>query len=968
MKKISLYMVFLLVSLTLQAQVTADSTKQKKQRTVELYGRVCDTFTKAAIEKPFITVMQKDSTVVDTVTAESFNDWNTKQQVTYFRVKVPAVATKYIIKATAPGYEDLYFDYEIKYLARNTHFILSMLEMQKRYAYDKELDEVEVVATKVQMVIKGDTIIYNADAFNVPEGSMLDGLIRQMPGVELSDDGVITVNGRKIDKLTLNGDDFMKGNNNAMLQNLPYFTVKDVQVFDKMTDKDAYLGRQTEQKEYVMNVRLKREYNRGYIANAEVGAGNEERYMARMFALGYGDRTRVSVFGNMNNVNERRHPGSDGDWDATKEPDGITNIKNSGLDIVTKNRDGKGDNNFSANLNWQKDDNEARVSADNYLNGTSNYSRNNSLSTTRNTDLSLNNEFKRSDKFHIYNHTRFNLGRGNTNSLSRGAMLSEDPARYGDVLQVLDSLDANMPALLSTGINKTYDKGYSHNKTLSLSNTTSFLKILPWGDNLDFNTNIEYNNYNKKDFDYYKLDYLQGQLPSDYRNNYLSNKGHGYNYFISAAYSFNFLNGLSGGANYAFTQIYNRDDNPRYRLDMLDGWGIDNDHELGELPDDELLPVAIDNGNSVFTGKMTKRNTFEPGLTYLNDDKGRYTYINLHVSFNSVNEVLNYTRATLSTRNTRSYWEINPSFSVFHNDTKGNRLSIYARRENVPSDPVTMVAYRDDSNPLAIRMGNPELKNSTNNNIDIYLGKNKQEKQRFINLSLSYRYQENAIVQSYTYDKATGVYTYKPINSNGSYSTGAYVGYGSQIDKKGLFKFEGEINFSYNHQLQAALTEGSTTAKVYGVGVLNETQHATVTYKKDDLTLSVGGRLTWAHSTSKLSTFQNSDIYDFNYGITAQYKLPLNVFLATDLKMNSTRGLNDGSMNTDRLVWNGRLSRSFMKERLTVILEGYDMLHQLKNIKYYTTGNGIIAVWTKSIPSYAMLHLQYKLNIMPKKK
>ena len=495
MKKLTLvFFLTMLLSIASQAQEKTDSTKQKRQRKVYLFGSVCDSFTKAAVEKPFITVMNEDSTVVDTITASTYKDWGSQMNRTDFRIKVPAVATKYIIRAQAPEYEDLYLDYEIKYVARNAYFNLPMLEMQKRYAYDKELDEVEVVATKVQMVIKGDTIIYNADAFNVPEGSMLDGLIRQMPGVELSDDGVITVNGRKIDRLTLNGDDFMKGNNNAMLQNLPHYTVKDVQVYDKLSDKDEYLGHQTEQKEFVMNVRMKREYSRGYIANAEVGAGTEGRYMTRMFALAYGDKTRVSVFGNMNNVNERRRPGSDGDWDATKEPNGITNVKNMGLDINTKSRDGKADNSFEAEVKWQKDDNESRVAGDNYLNGTSNYSRSNSLSTARNSNLQLSNYFKRNDKVHINSEAQINIGRGNSNSLSRQTMLSENPAIYGDVVQVLDSIDAKVPGLMATGINKTYTQGYSRNKSLSMTSNSWLVKKLPWGDELIFGTNMAYGN------------------------------------------------------------------------------------------------------------------------------------------------------------------------------------------------------------------------------------------------------------------------------------------------------------------------------------------------------------------------------------------------------------------------------------------------------------------------------------------
>ena len=113
---------------------------------------------------------------------------------------------------------------------------------------NQSLDEVVVTASKVQLVWRGDTLVYNADAFNVPQGSMLDRLIRQLPGVTLKENGEIRVNGRKVDYLTLNGTDFFKGNNRMMLDNLPYYTVKNIKVYDKSTDMSQFLGDEAEKK------------------------------------------------------------------------------------------------------------------------------------------------------------------------------------------------------------------------------------------------------------------------------------------------------------------------------------------------------------------------------------------------------------------------------------------------------------------------------------------------------------------------------------------------------------------------------------------------------------------------------------------------------------------------------------------------------------------------------------------------
>lgn len=100
--------------------------------------------------------------------------------------------------------------------------------MQKRPRKEIQLGEATVKATKLMMVMKGDTLVYNADAFQLAEGSMLDKLISMLPGVELKKDGVITVNGRRVDRLLVNGEDFFTGSPKVAIENLPAYTVDEV--------------------------------------------------------------------------------------------------------------------------------------------------------------------------------------------------------------------------------------------------------------------------------------------------------------------------------------------------------------------------------------------------------------------------------------------------------------------------------------------------------------------------------------------------------------------------------------------------------------------------------------------------------------------------------------------------------------------------------------------------------------------
>ena len=145
------------------------------------------------------------------------------------------------------------------------------------------LNEVSVTATKVKFYNRGDTIVYNADAFQLAEGSMLDALIEQLPGVTLDDNGVIKVNGRTVESLILNGKDFFNGNKELMLKNIGSYMVKNVEVYDKAGFRSEIAGTDIGDGRYVMDVKLKREYMMGINMNTEAGYGSDNRYLCLLY-------------------------------------------------------------------------------------------------------------------------------------------------------------------------------------------------------------------------------------------------------------------------------------------------------------------------------------------------------------------------------------------------------------------------------------------------------------------------------------------------------------------------------------------------------------------------------------------------------------------------------------------------------------------------------------------------------------
>ena len=281
MKQLMISLLLLLTCFSVLAQdKTANREVTKVKKLYDLYGGAYDSFTRMPLSAK-VFLMLKDSTIVDTLSAEVYN----YNKDSFFKFSVEKIRRDYILKATYPGYFDTFVNYTFEPKGRRYKNALPKILMKRdNQNYEAQLDEVVVKATRIQVVHRGDTIVYDATAFALPEGSMLDALIKQLPGVELKEGGEIFVNGKKVDFLTLNGKKLFNGNNQVMLENLPYYTVKDIKVFNKKRTLAEQISK-GEGRDYVMDLSLKREYIQNALATMEAGGGTQNRWLARTFGL-----------------------------------------------------------------------------------------------------------------------------------------------------------------------------------------------------------------------------------------------------------------------------------------------------------------------------------------------------------------------------------------------------------------------------------------------------------------------------------------------------------------------------------------------------------------------------------------------------------------------------------------------------------------------------------------------------------
>ena len=214
----------------------------------------------------------------------------------------------------------------------------------------KELEEVAVNATRILMVQKGDTIIYNAAALQLSAGSMLNDLVRALPGAQLDKGGKITINGERVTSLLVNGKDFFKGDPMVALTNLPYYTVDKIKVYHmgaelKNATRTDSLQADAKEKPLVMDVRLKKEYGQGWLANAEVGGGMRTMgaaspiYRGRAFAMRFTDHSRLGIYATANNVGDNYKATHNGQWREMKaEGSGEPVVQRGGIDFSIENK------------------------------------------------------------------------------------------------------------------------------------------------------------------------------------------------------------------------------------------------------------------------------------------------------------------------------------------------------------------------------------------------------------------------------------------------------------------------------------------------------------------------------------------------------------------------------------------------------------------------------------------------------
>lgn len=870
-----------------------------------------------------------------------------------YRVVLPR--GKYIFAVSCVGYDDTDITVDLTTLKKR-EFATDVPAVYLRRE-SKKLGEVVVTASKVKFYHKGDTLVFNADAFQLAEGSMLDALIQQLPGVELRDDGEIYVNGQYVEELLLNGKHFFDNNKQFMLQNLGAYTVKDVQVYNKRSRLSELAGADLDRGSFVMDVKMKREFMGGTILNVEGGYGSENRCLGRLFGMLFTATGQYVAYFNANNLNDSRKPGQQTSWTPDKMPTGVRKTISGGFDYNIKTLDKHWELSGNVNGVTTRETDGTDIVRANYLVDGNTYDYGFNRSRNKSWTLGTKHKFyyKTKGGYGIAMEPFFKYDNWNYWGEDVNATFGE---KYNDMSTdfVQNIYGGGSTGALASLINRNVAMNRQKGHSVSTGAVLwQGIKIPGTNDMLVVNLVGKYDNRHDERFNHYDINFGQDPVPARTANRYFKNYP-AFNSSLSGevGYTSTLAKNMHLAFSYRYDHIYGKETSDLYQLGSLDD--IDR-FMLGKLPSAIDYELSLDRNNSFLSRNTEDNHKFT--LSYVYGGMGSDVWIQVSIPVTLSNRKLDYRRAAVDTTVTRSsaVFDIGDTFFSLKTGKNSNLQWNLGLKSRVP-DLVSMVDITDDTDPLYIRKGNGKLKNAL-----------------IFDTSLSYNYKNiwmrahytatsNAISQGYTYDTATGIREGRYYNVNGNWSVDGALDWFKQT--KG-FTLRNSLSSAYvtSVDLMGQDSPQLVRSKVYNLW-FSDNAYMSYRFGKSELGVNVSVR--HDRFTSNLANFTNQNTWTVKSGLNATLELPANFQLATDFTVYNRRGYTDAALNTDNFVWNARLTYRALKGKLLLMLDGYDMLHDLSNVSYTINAQARTEVYRTVLPRYFMFHVQWRFNSNPKRK
>ena len=947
MKKSILMMLLLLVSIASFAQ----------ERLVS--GAIIDRDTKDPVEQVTVQLLKTDSTYV---TGAISNEKG------LFHLNAPGNG-KYLLKITSVGYKPT-----VKRV---------VIEQDKNLALGNVVIGADAIMLKGAVVtamaqkvtLKEDTFVYNSAAYRTPEGSVVEELVKRLPGAEVSDDGTIKINGKEVKKILVDGKEFMTGDTKTALKNLPTSIIDKIKAYDEKSDLSKVTGIDDGEEQTVLDFNVKKGMNKGLISNVDLGVGNKSRYNMRGMGGYFSNNSRFMLFANANNTSDRGFGGG-GPGRGFGGGNGLNASKMLGANY---NYELKNKFKFNGSLRWNHSDGDvwSSRSSENFQGTSSSFSnslsQNFSRSNSWNGNIRL--EWMPDSMTNILFRPSISWSSSDGRNTGLSAQFNDDPYEYVD-----DPLQDAFLKDLATGESKSKLNelqklvNSQESSSLSYSENNNMRGMLQYnrklgnkGRNITFRADAKYTDKDSKSISlantrYYLAELEQGKTASNI-NRYNLTPSKDYSYAGQVTYSEPLWKATFLQFSYKFTYSYSKSNRSTYRFDdySFDGitpvyrnWGSYLDRVGSNWQDKE------DKNLSKYSEYKNYTHDIQVMMRFI---RQKYN-LNFGVMVQPLHSIFEQKYMGKDTIATRNVTNISPTLDFRYRFSKMSNLRVNYRGTTSQPSISQLLDITDNSDPLNISMGNPGLKPSFTQNFRLFYNNFVQNHNKGVMTFINFSTTNNSISNKVTYDETTGGRITRPENINGNWNVmGAFM-FNCSIDSAGVWNLNTDTNLGYNNYVSYLSLDKQSDSQKNTTRSTTWRERLSFSYRNDWLELSLDGTLNYNHAKNKLQPNSNLDTWQFSYGPSMTLTAPWGTSLNSSLSISSRRGYNDSSMNTDEFVWNAQLSQGFLKGKpLTLMLQFYDILRQQSTFSRAISATSRTDTEYNAINSYAMLHVVYRLNL-----
>ena len=817
------------------------------------------------------------------------------------------------------------------------------------------LQEVIIKAKPVAIKVKGDTTEFNAAAFTVQPNAKVEDLLKQLPGIQVDQNGKITAQGQTVSKVLVDGEEFFGDDPTLVTKNIRADMVDKVQLYDKKSDQATFTGIDDGQKTKTLNIKLKADKKNGMFGKTEDGGGTEGYYQSQLLFNAFKGKQKFSVYGTMGNNSKVGLGWEDnqkyGTGDGLQFDDGGSGAIYFGggggddLDAFDGRYYGQGiPLARTAGVHYDdKWNNDKETINTNYkigslaIDGTSsNIAQNNTKDTIYNTSSN--------DKYHKYMFKQkldvaYQLKLDTSSNLK---VAVDGTSKHSQTIDsatgsesMIDSLSNGKSILLNKNRNSLINNVDQKALNASALYTKKFKKP---GRTLSFSVKEAYSEsqakgYLNKEIDFYTpqgtIDTPRTQITDQYKTNDLKSNSVNTNLTYSEPFTKTFAlvvnYGIGVNNSSADRKTFNQSSPGNYNV-LIDSFS--SNYKLNQLSN---------SSGAIFNYKKGKTN-----ITF----GSRVVFVNFH----QVDEQNLETPPV-----NRSFVNWNPQASYQYRFSQQKSFSIRYNGNTTQPTLEQIQPLKDNTPTLNTLIGNPLLKPSFTNSINFNYNSYKILTSQYVYFYGNYAFTNNPIVSNIVYNK-DGTSTSQYVNLPGKQTTNFYFGgnFNNKIEKLDVnvalgLNANGNTYYSY---VNSALN--MTKSYTYGPRLSFQK------YKEKKIELYISGGPTYTINQSSLQPNTNSNGGGFNGDISSTIYLPLKFQIGTYSTYEYTAKTKSFPTDFSKLNVNAFLIKTFLKsDNLKVTLWGNDLLNQNVGFSRTASGGNIQQSNYTNIKRYFMLSIAY---------